>query len=297
MASLAHLDGNSASFGAARLVKRLSVDAGDLASFSALANLEHEHSLSRLIEHEIIPRLMMVHAVEPSGHSAAEIDIGEVAEFAEIVLSVEADAVLAHIEAMLARGVAVETVMVDLLAPAARVLGEYWVSDRCDFIEVTMGLWRLQEVVREIAARAPVERLLAAGGRRALFASVPGDQHYFGAIVMDEMFRREGWITDRMNGAEMSDLLKGVRGEWFDLIGLTVSCDQHIECLGSIIVALRNVSKNPRVCVMVGGPVICNDPSLAAKVGADGTAADAKLALTVALDLVRARERQALVLC
>ncbi len=297
MATLAHFDGSSASLGKAGIVKRSSVNALDLASFSAFANLEHEHSLSRLIENEIIPRLMIAHAVDGSGRTAAEIGIGEVGEFADIVLTVEADALLANVEAILARGVAIDTIMIDLLAPAARLLGEYWVSDHCDFIQVTMGLWRLQEVVREIAARAPIERQLAAGGRRALFTSVPGDQHYFGAIVMDEIFRREGWITDRMNGAEMSDLLRSVRRDWFDLIGLTVSCDQHVESLSSIIVALRNVSKNPRVCIMVGGPVISKNPSLAAQVGADGTAADAKLALKVALDLVCMREREDLVLC
>ena len=297
MATLAHFDGSYVSLGKAGIVKRSSVNALDLASFSALANLEHEHSLSRLIENEIIPRLMIAHAVDGSGCAAAEFDIGEVVDFADIVLTVEADALLASVDAILARGVAVDTIMVDLLAPAARLLGEYWVSDRCDFIQVTMGLWRLQEVVREIAARAPIERQLAAGGRRALFASVPGDQHYFGAIVMDEIFRREGWITDRINGAEMSDLLRSVRRDWFDLIGLTVSCDQHVESLGSIIVALRNVSKNPRVCIMVGGPVISQNPGLAAQVGADGTAADAKLALKVALDLVFMREREDLVLC
>ena len=61
--------------------------------------------------------------------------------------------------------------MVDLLAPAARLLGEYWEDDRCDFVDVTMGLWRLQEVVHEIAARAPADR--AAGGRRALARCSP----------------------------------------------------------------------------------------------------------------------------
>jgi methanogenic corrinoid protein MtbC1 len=123
---------------------------------------------------------------------------------------------------------------------------------------------------------------------------MPGNQHNFGTVVMDELFRREGWITERMTDAETSDLLRGVRRDWFDLIGLTVSCDCHIEQVASLIVALRNVSRNSGVCIMVGGPVFSKDPDLAAKIGADGTAADAKLALKVALALVRKREREAL---
>jgi methanogenic corrinoid protein MtbC1 len=275
-------------------------EAHDLEAFRVFASLDHDaslahdKSLSKLIENEIIPRLMMAHVGGARCPSAAEIDIGEVAALAELVLEIEADALLASVEAVLARGVGVDTVMVDLLAPAARLLGEYWESDRCDFIDVTMGLWRLQEVVREIAARAPSERLLAAGGHRALFAAMPGNQHNFGTVVMDELFRREGWITERMTDAETSDLLRGVRRDWFDLIGLTVSCDCHIEQVASLIVALRNVSRNSGVCIMVGGPVFSKDPDLAAKIGADGTAADAKLALKVALALVRKREREAL---
>ena len=180
--------------------------------------------------------------------------------------------------------------MVDLLAPTARLLGEYWEDDRCDFVDVTMGLWRLQEVVHEIAARAPADRLHAAGGYRALFASMPGDQHNFGTVVVDELFRRDGWVTDRLSEAQTPDLLKRVGDDWFDMVGLTISCDNHIAELTSIIVALRNVSRNPRVCIMVGGRIFTANPERAVHVGADGTAPDGKLALKVAADLVRIRE-------
>jgi MerR family transcriptional regulator, light-induced transcriptional regulator len=290
--SLAHPDAKSSTFGHVRLTQSLRgevkamVDSGALARLDHDPSLERDTSLSKLIENEIIPRLMMVHAGDARIHSASDIDLGEVTALVELVLEVEADALLASVEAVLARGVGVDTIMVDLLAPAARL--------RCDFIEVTMGLWRLHEVVREIAARAPAERLLAAGGHRALFAAMPGNQHTFGTVVIDELFRREGWITERLIGAETSDLLKSVRRDWFDLIGLTVSCERHIEQASSIIVALRNVSRNSGVCIMVGGPVFCKNPDLAAKIGADGTAADARLALKVAGDLVRKRERAAL---
>lgn len=247
-------------------------------------------SLSSLIESEIIPRLMVAHARDAHDGETSAIDAGEVEALAPLALRIEADALLAHVERVLARGVSVDAVMVDLLAPTARLLGEYWETDRCDFVDVTMGLWRLQEVVHEIAARAPAERQVAAGGRRALFASMPGDQHSFGAVVIDEVFRRGGWATDRLPEAETSDLLRRVGGEWFDLVGLTVSCDRHIGALAPIIVAVRNVSRNPRLTVMVGGRVFAADPDLALRVGADGTARDARLALTMAADLVRVRE-------
>lgn len=263
-----------------------------------LRRSEQERSLCSLIEGEIIPRLMLAHgeprAVE-SSRDAACLDAADVATLAPLALEVEAAALLAHVDRVLARGVPVDVVMVDLLAPTARLLGEWWEEDRCTFVDVTMGLWRLQEVVHEIAARAPAERRRAAGGRRALFAAMPGDSHDFGTVVLDELFGREGWITDRLSGADRSELLGRVGASWFDLVGLTVSCDCHIDPLPSVIAALRSVSRNPRLTVMVGGRVLVADPDLAAAVGADGTASDARLALRMAADLVRAREGARLV--
>lgn len=270
-------------------------------SDASLDRRENARSLSTLIESEIIPRLMIAHAgdnfpgstVTASSPGSAPILPGEVEALAPLALQIEADALLVHIEGVLARGVAFDTIMVDLLAPAARLLGEFWEDDRCDFVDVTMGLWRLQEVVHEIACRVPIERLHAAGGRRALFASMPGDQHSFGTVVIDELFRRDGWVTDRVADAETADLLKRASADWFDMIGLTISCDCHIGALPSVIVGLRSVSRNPRVCIMVGGRVFSADPELAVKVGADGTARDAKLALEVAGRLVRASDAEA----
>ena len=265
-----------------------------LTAFRLRADVEYDRSLSTLIESEIIPRLMVAHAgdapvLTPPNNDEVILP-EEVAALAPLALQVEADALLGHIEGILARGVSIDTVMVDLLAPAARLLGEFWEDDRCDFIDVTMGLWRLQEVVHEIACRMPADRLAVAGGHRVLFASMPGDQHSFGTVVIDELFRRDGWVTDRMSDAETPDLMKRVADDWFDMVGLTISCDCHIANLTPIIVALRNISRNPRLCIMVGGRVFSANPALAAQVGADGTARDAKLALTVAADLVRARE-------
>lgn len=298
MDSMIRCDQRAASTGQEHSASALSGASDGLAAFRVHVDTEYAHSLSLLIESEIIPRLMVAHA--PALPAPMAIDRGqaihaaEIEAFAPLVMQIEADALLAHIETILARGIPFDTVMVDLLAPTARRLGELWEDDRCDFVDVTMGLWRLQEVVHEIALRVPAAGSEAAGARRALFASMPGDQHNFGTVVIDEIFRHDGWQTDRISDARTAELLACVARDWFDMIGLTISCDCHIAETASVIAALRNASRNSHVCVMVGGRVFSEDPTLAAQVGADGTARDAKAALKVAVDLVRARERGAL---
>jgi hypothetical protein len=64
-------------------------------------------------------------------------------------------------------------VFIDLLAPSARRLGQHWEDDDCDFVDVTMGLWRLQEVMREVTMRFR-RRARAARPRAALFAPPGG---------------------------------------------------------------------------------------------------------------------------
>ncbi len=297
MASMMRLGSALPDVGGSVLARDCGSDRQSLADFRTRVENDHARSLSALIEGEIIPRLVVAHTTHAPAIALAPtndiIDAAEVEALAPLALQIDADSLLSYIEAILARGVSVDTVMVDLLAPTARLLGEYWENDQCDFIAVTMGLWRLQEVVHEIACRAPADKPLSVGGHRVLFASMPGDQHSFGTVVIDELFRRDGWMTERISGSETTDLLKRVADDWYDMIGLTVSCDCHIEKLSSIIVALRNVSRNSRVCVMVGGRIFSVNPELAMHVGADGTAPDAKLALNVAEGLVREREREA----
>lgn len=268
--------------------------ASSLAAFRLHVDETYARSLSTLIESDIIPRLMVAHAnkalAPPTFPQDTVISAREIDAFAPLVLQVEADAVLVHVEAILARGVTFDTVLVDLLAPTARLLGTFWEDDRCNFVDVTMGLWRLQEVVHEISGRLPIAQQWVPGGRSALFSPMPGEQHSLGTVMIDDIFRREGWLTNRLSEPELQDLLQRAKDDWFDIIGLTVSCDCHIAPLPTIIAALRKTSRNPRVCIMVGGRIFNTDPDLAVRVGADGTARDAKNAPGIADELVRDRD-------
>lgn len=268
-------------------------DRMSLTAFRVHIDADYAKSLSKLIETEIIPRMMVAHASETLASAPVEqsavIGPDEIAAFAPLVMQVEADTLLVHVEAILARGVGFDTVLVELFAPTARLLGEFWEDDRCDFVDVTMGLWRLQEIVHEISGRRGAGQRDDAMGNRALFATMPGDQHSFGTIMIDEVFRSAGWETDRLCDTQTDELIGRVSCEWFDLIGLTVSCECHIGRMPETIAALRQASKNPHVCVMVGGKIFSEEPDLAIRVGADATARDARSAPMIASELVRER--------
>ena len=248
-------------------------------------------ALQRMIEGEIIPRLLMAHRPSASMPPIltivdAQVPAGSAERFATAALKSEAYTLLIDIDAQVARGVSVETVFLDILAPAARYLGELWENDACDFVDVTMALWRLQEIVHELAARLPGAAEHRGGERRALFAPMPGEQHGFGSLMVEEFFRRAGWTTASEPGASEAELVALVGQRWFELVGLTVACADNIEALPRVISALRTNSRNPRLGVMVGGRVFVEHPEWATACGADATAADGRQAVLVAESLV-----------
>ena len=263
-------------------------------------------ALHTIIESDIVPRLLMAHSGEippgeaaliaeqraaPGSHPAvtqATVTEATVSRFALLPLNLEAGRLTQEVDRLLEAGVAVESIYIDLLAPTARLLGEMWERDECDFVEVTMGLWRLQEVMREIGSRYPSLRQKSGppGRMSALFAPLPGDDHSFGALMIDEVFARAGWNSEAIPLPQRRELLDSVSRRSFDIVGLTVTRDCQAGVLRNLIQALRKVSANPQLAIIIGGRFVDADPDVVAEVGADGTGADARTALRVAERLV-----------
>lgn len=250
-----------------------------------------EESLNTIIEEQIIPQLLIAHTDDNGAASqtkAISINPTDADRFAALPLTKEAADLLDEIDTFLDRGVPVESIYLDLLAPAARKLGRMWEEDECDFIDVTMGLWRLQEVMREVASRTPSVFEALSAKRSVLFAPMPGDQHTFGPVMLDEIFCRAGWDSQALVECERRKLLQLVSTKSFDVLGLTITRDCPSAAVTHVINATRSVSANPNLVIMIGGQMVNQNPEIVAEVGADGTATDARKALEVADSLVDA---------
>jgi methanogenic corrinoid protein MtbC1 len=255
-------------------------------------------NLSTLIENLVIPKLIADRdnpANRLSEQGLAEI-VGtnrkrpitneDIATFTDLTIRAEASSLLDFVDNCLATGNSVESVYVNLLAPAARKLGVFWEEDSEDFVEVTMGLWRIQEVLHELALRVPPHSRSGHGRRSALFSTMPGEQHSLGTLMISECFQRAGWDTDVLMEPTQAELMDMLAQRPFDLIGLTISndCSQNMLC--GLIKSIRSVSSNQQIRVMIGGRFVNENPSLIDECSADGTAIDATTAIDVADKLV-----------
>lgn len=269
-------------------------DFAEASSAGALTEAASDKRLLTLVEAEIIPRLMMAHRDPRHDAHAPAVRPEDVVDFSRALLSQKITDATEVIGELCERGVSMEAVYLQLLAPAARYLGELWESDQCNFSEVTLCLWRMQTLMYDLSAafHGGEARSKPRGGaeRRILMASLPGQQHTFGLSMLSEFFRKEGWVALTIPSPQAGELLDTLSMHWFDVLALSASMDGEVKELGKTIKAARKTSRNPRLAIMVGGPLFLRQPELARTVGSDGMSEDAPAALALANHLYQQQQ-------
>lgn len=223
--------------------------------------------LARIVEAEILPRLMLAHR-RPGRQSAQDRvpSPEEITAFSAMLLAPGPVDIDAQAAALRDGGLSLPKLLIDLLAPAARYLGELWEEDACDFLAVTEALGRLQAISRRLCAQLEHESVPPAG-RSVLLMACPGETHLFGVSIVASFFREAGWdVTTAAPGAGV-DPVALLREDWFDVVGLSLSCEAVMPALAETVPALRRASRNPDLRVIVGGPCFTH-------VGPDGLPED-----------------------
>jgi MerR family transcriptional regulator, light-induced transcriptional regulator len=238
--------------------------------------------LSRTVEVEIIPRLVMAHthAVREVRAPNVSTDVGgEVTSLAESVLGVESHRAMELVQAYRDRGVPLETIYLELLVPTARHLRHLWMEDEWDFAEVTLALWRLQQLLRDFSPVFCADAALKSVGLRALLTPASGEKHdighmMFGLVLAGEFFRRDGWNTWIEPDSAGDAFIETIRTQWFDVVEFFASSDKKLKDLASNIRMVRRESSNRNIGVMVCGPAFSERPELVLLVGGDAVVSD-----------------------
>jgi methanogenic corrinoid protein MtbC1 len=199
----------------------------------------------------------------------------QIRQFVNIILGDDEERVTSFVSSLRAKGVSVESIYLDLLAPSARMLGDMWTDDTCDFADVTIAVGRLQVVLRTLSQLFVRDSSQSELTGRVLLACLPGEQHSLGLFMVAEFFVRDGWGVHVGPPLAADALLAELSTGWYDIVGFSVSCDSRIDNLKREIRRVRKVSKNRDVRILVGGRAFNDDSQLLTRVGADATAANA----------------------
>jgi methanogenic corrinoid protein MtbC1 len=181
-----------------------------------------------------------------------------------------------------------QQVVDQLFDPAARIIGERWCGDECDFFKVTVAMSRMQRLFRRITSDFP-PTVRSDISRCVLLAPAPGEEHLFGLSVVDDAFRRAGWEVDCCGHGEAAEMLQLVAVNHYQVIGVSVSVDRHLPDLAAVVQKLKAKSLNRSVAVMAGGSMVMRAPQSATDAGFDMLAVDAMSAVRLAEAVVSRR--------
>lgn len=240
--------------------------------------------LSKIVAEHVLPQLVALHEPAPAAEPPVVLRTGAIAELGRLVTGPDNDDATNFVLKLKDEGVSLDDLHAELLEPTARLLGELWNEDKADFVDVTIGVSRLQRLVHEFEGLGQIPDYDEK--RRVLLAAAPGEQHSLGSTIVQKFLRAGGWHVWTCASTNIAEPAEIVSREWFGVVGFSLGSDVHVQSLRDSISLVRQRSLNPRIGIMIGGSAVSRDPELVGLVGADGTAANGPAAVLLAKKLL-----------
>ncbi len=240
--------------------------------------------LSKIVAEHVLPQLVALHAPAPAPVPALSQRSLEIAELARLVMGPDGEEPANYVLKLKDEGVSLDDLHAELLEPTARLLGDLWNEDKADFVDVTIGVSRLQRLVHVFEGLGQIPNYDEK--RRVLLAATPGEQHSLGSTIVQKFLRAGGWHVWTCASPDVAEAAEIVAKQWFAVVGFSLGSDVHVPSLAEAIRQVRERSLNPRVGIMIGGSAVTRHPELVAQVGADGTAANGPAAVVLAKKLL-----------
>jgi len=210
--------------------------------------------LLEAIENEIVPRLLLAHRITAATTTTATCASrplptrAEIEDFARIAVRHDLNGALDVVDRMCRGGLSLESVLLDLVSAAARLLGDDWLADRRSFIEVGAGFGTLQQVVHTLSPGA--SPALPHRGS-VLLVAAPGEQHTLGLFLVGEFLRRAGFGVHIEPTMAPDEIIDFVTTEKPLMVGVSVSTDDWMPAAAELIQRIK--LRAPALAVMVGG--------------------------------------------
>ncbi|MBJ7417528.1 MAG: cobalamin-binding protein [Niveispirillum sp.] len=145
-----------------------------------------------------------------------------------------------------------DIVSVLFIEAVARLLGRRWVDDDCDFIDVTIGTARLQEIIRllsfEFRGRQPRNWVPFVA-----LVTPSGEQHTLGSHILGLLFDAMGWSNQILEGSDPQGANLRSTLKRADIVCIGWSNHRLKKEFEDIVVAVRAVSPGARTPIVAGG--------------------------------------------
>jgi hypothetical protein len=171
--------------------------------------------------------------------------------------------------------------LADVYIPiAARRMGQAWLDDEMSWIDVTIGVGRMQVMLREIGSAWTADQAGDAGHGTVLLIVPDREQHTLGPLVATGQLRRYGVSVCLRIAPNFNELRNLMAERHFDGVLISVATKEKLESVTKTVQFLKTVMSKPTP-IIVGGAVMSTVEDPAACTGADFSSNDIGAALEV----------------
>jgi len=141
-----------------------------------------------------------------------------------------------------------------LLIPLIQRLEAEWTQDTIEFGHLSLAFINLHRIIASLAQ--DMRPALLTGRGRILVATLPGEDHRFGTLIVADMLSAAGWATDVLLDADAATLCHKVSTKPYVAVGLSVGHDGALEGLGDLITDLRACAQSGDMQIILGGAAL-----------------------------------------
>ncbi|MDO9525818.1 MAG: hypothetical protein Q7J57_09845 [Gemmobacter sp.] len=171
--------------------------------------------------------------------------------------------------------------LADVYIPlAARRMGEAWHDDEMSWIDVTIGVGRLQSLLREIGAAWVADQAGDTGHGTVMLIVPDREQHTLGPLVATGQMRRYGVSVCLRIAPSLHELRSLMAARQFDGVMISVATKEKLDPVKKTVQFLKTVMSRP-IPIIVGGAVMSKVEDPASCTEADFSSNDIGAALEV----------------
>ena len=188
------------------------------------------------------------------------LDEEEISKLTNLLLDTEEGSFELAITVLKTHGASINYIVLDLIPAIARQLGKQWEDDSLSFADVSIGVNKLERVIHKLDYLFQANQLERQQNKAIFITGFPGSQHSLGSLIFANFLIFSGWQVHRPSQTNIDSIVYGVSSKEVQAIAISVSTNEQLEQLPSLIDLLRQKSKNPNIIVLIGGSLYNKAP-------------------------------------
>jgi len=181
-------------------------------------------------------------------------------------------------------GTPIKQIYLNVFQPVQREIGRLWQTNQISVAQEHFCTAATQLIMSQLYPRIfSGERV----GRSLVAACVGGELHEIGVRMVADFFEMEGWDTYYLGANTPTEsVISTLEQRNPDILAISTTITMHVSEVAALIERVRANEAGSDVSILVGGYPFNTSSQLWRQVGADGYAANAQDALSVAEDLL-----------